>query len=182
VALLQPAHPDLHAIVAGEDRVFYGPPAPAGETWKSAVLKSLPNLDRSRVHFVGSLPLARYRDLLRATTVHVYLTVPFVLSWSLIEAMATGCAIVASDTAPVREVMADRRDGLLAPFAAPEAIAARIAEMLSTEILRRDLARSARATALDRFDRAKLIPAQVAQIRDVAALSLSENDFHAPLS
>lgn len=156
-AILLRQHSGLHVAVAGEDKVFYGAPAPRGETWRSQMLKELPDIDRARLHFLGALPLADYRALLRRATVHVYLTVPFVLSWSLIESMATGCAIVASDTAPVREAIADRRDGLLAPFASSPAIAARVSEILSTENLRADLSRAARMAALARFSRKSLL-------------------------
>ena len=96
---------------------------------------------------------------------HVYLTVPFVLCWALIEAMATGAAIVASDTAPVGEVMRDGREGLLAPFASPEAIAARIDEILSTESLRADLSRAARMAALARYSRKSLLLQHVSVIQ-----------------
>lgn len=163
-AILLQQHPKLQVAVAGEDKVFYGAAAPAGETWRSQMLKELPGLDRGRVHFLGALSLGDYRALLRRTTVHVYLTVPFVLSWSLIEAMATGAAIVASDTAPVREVVQDGREGLLAPFASPEAIAARIGEILSTESLRADLSRAARMAASARFSRKSLLPQHISLV------------------
>jgi glycosyltransferase involved in cell wall biosynthesis len=163
-AILLKRHPGLQVAVAGEDKVFYGAAAPAGETWRSQMLKELPELDLGRVHFLGALALADYRALLRRSTAHVYLTVPFVLSWSLIEAMATGAAIVASDTAPVREAMRDGREGLLAPFASPEAIAARIGEILSTESLRADLSRAARMAALARYSRKSLLPQHVSVI------------------
>lgn len=157
--------PDLHVAIAGEDKVFYGAAARAGETWRSQMLTDLPALDRRRVHFLGPLALADYRALLRRATVHVYLTVPFVLSWSLIEAMATGAAIVASDTAPVREAVRDGQEGLLAPFASPEAIAGRIDEILSTENLRAGLSRAARMAALTRYSRKSLLPQHVSVIR-----------------
>ncbi|MBL8706153.1 MAG: glycosyltransferase [Rhodospirillales bacterium] len=163
-AILLRQHPGLQVAVAGEDKVFYGAQAPAGETWRSQMLKELPGLDTGRVHFLGALSLADYRALLRRSTVHVYLTVPFVLSWSLIEAMATGAAIVASDTAPVREAMRDGQEGLLAPFTSPEAIAARIARILSTESLRADLTRAARMAALARYSRKSLLPQHVSVI------------------
>lgn len=163
-AILLQRYPELQVAIAGEDKVFYGAAAPAGETWRSQMLKELADLDLGRVHFLGALALADYRALLRRSAAHVYLTVPFVLSWSLIEAMATGAAIVASDTAPVREAMRDGREGLLAPFKSPEAIAARIGEILSTESLRADLSRAARMAALARYSRKSLLPQHVSVI------------------
>ena len=172
-AILLRRHTSLHVAVAGEDKVFYGAAAPEGETWRSQMLKALPDLDRSRLHFLGPLPLAAYRALLRRATAHVYLTVPFVLSWSLIEAMATGAAIVASDTAPVREVMRDRAEGLLVPFASPEAIAAACGTILSTENMRAELARAARMTALATFSRKSLLPQQVSLLKEITVSSLN---------
>ena len=80
------------------------------------MLAELPDMDPSRLHFAGLLPYTDYLTLLRASSAHVYLTVPFCLSWSLLEAMAVGCPIVASDTAPVREVAEDGRNGLASRF------------------------------------------------------------------
>ena len=107
--------PGAHVVVVGEDRVAYGRKLPDGDTYKQKMLREL-DLDPQRLHFTGVLPRDRYRDVLLASSVHVYLTVPFVLSWSLIEALAAGCAVVASDTAPVREVLRDGENGLLVDF------------------------------------------------------------------
>lgn len=95
--------PQAHAVIVGQDRVAYGKKLPEGESFKRRALESH-DLDHSRVHFTGLLPRNQYRDVLRASAVHVYLTVPFVLSWSMLEAMSTGCAIVGSDVAPIREI------------------------------------------------------------------------------
>lgn len=95
--------PKAHAVIVGEDRVAYGKKLPEGESYKKRALEAL-DLDLDRVHFTGLLPRSQYRNVLRASSVHVYLTVPFVLSWSMLEAMSAGCAVVASDVAPVREI------------------------------------------------------------------------------
>ncbi|MBL8710520.1 MAG: glycosyltransferase [Rhodospirillaceae bacterium] len=95
----------VHVAVAGEDKVFYSRALPNGETYREKMTRELVNLDPARVHFLGTLPREDYRKLLQLSSVHVYLTVPFVPSWSLVEAMACGCNIVASDTEPVREVL-----------------------------------------------------------------------------
>ncbi|MBX9634148.1 MAG: glycosyltransferase, partial [Magnetospirillum sp.] len=122
-ALLQHRRPYLHVVVAGEDHVHYGQRLPDGDSWKRRMLAELPELDLSRLHFTGTLPAPHYRLLLQASSAHVYLTVPFVLSWSLLDAMACGCAVVASDTKPVREVVTDGGNGLLADFLSPDSIA-----------------------------------------------------------
>jgi len=125
LASLQRRRPRLHALIGGEDRVAYGAQLPEGESWKRRMLAEL-DLDLSRLHFTGLMSRPDMVAVMRASDVHVYLTVPFVLSWSLLDAMSTGCLIVASDTAPVREFLEDRVTGLLVPPHDPGALAARI--------------------------------------------------------
>lgn len=168
LALVQQRNPKVHAVIAGCDRVFYSPPPPDGTTYKELMLKRLPQLDRQRLHFVDFLRLNEYRAVLQASAVHVYLTVPFVLSWSLIEAMATGCAIVASNTAPVREVIEDGASGLLAEFRSPEAIAGRMMQVLSDADLAHRLGAAARRHAIERFSLADLLPQQLKLLRRMA--------------
>lgn len=95
--------PNAHAVIVGQDRVAYGKKLPDGDSYKKRALETL-DLDLDRIHFTGLLPRDQYRNVLQASSVHVYLTVPFVLSWSMLEAMSTGCAIVGSDVAPMREI------------------------------------------------------------------------------
>jgi glycosyltransferase involved in cell wall biosynthesis len=115
VALIQKRRPKTHIVVVGEDRVAYGKSLPDGKTYKQLMLEKL-DLDLSRLHFTGRLPYNQYLQVLQASSVHIYLTRPFVLSWSMLEAMATGCLIVASNTAPVTEVIRDGENGLLVDF------------------------------------------------------------------
>ena len=137
----------------GGDGVSYGPHAPTGQTWKDIFLREVADrIDPARVHFMGTLSSAMYRRALKVSAAHVYLTYPFVLSWSLIEAMSTGCAVVASDTAPVRDVIADGENGLLVPFFAPERIADGVAEILRDPSRFRAMREAARRTAVETFD------------------------------
>jgi glycosyltransferase involved in cell wall biosynthesis len=99
------------------------------ENWRSKMVAEL-KVDLSKVHFTGKLPYATYRAILRISDVHVYLTYPFVLSWSLLEAMASGCVVVGSDTAPVKEVIVDGVNGLLVDFFDGEAIAGKVCNVL----------------------------------------------------
>ena len=101
--ILQKKRPKLHALIGGEDRAAYGSKPQGGESWKAHMLERL-DLDMARTHFTGLLSRNDFTALLQSTHVHVYLTMPFVLSWSMIEAMSIGCPLVASDTKPVREV------------------------------------------------------------------------------
>jgi glycosyltransferase involved in cell wall biosynthesis len=109
--------PDVQFVIAGQDRVCYGgDEASTGEkSFKNWVLAQ-DTYDLSRFHFVGLLPPAELARLFNFTDLHVYLTVPFVLSWSLLNALACGATVLASDTAPVREVIRDGENGLLAGF------------------------------------------------------------------
>lgn len=102
-AQLQHKWPDAHCVIAGTERVCYGAQLPEGDSFKKRMLAQY-DYDLSRLHFTGHLPKKQYRNLLQRSNAHVYLTRPFVLSWSLIEAMLCGAPIVAADTAPVREV------------------------------------------------------------------------------
>ena len=109
--------PDVDAVVVGGDEVSYGALPAGGGTWRKRLLDEVGHdLPSDRVFFPGKLPYADYLDLLKTSAVHVYLSYPFVASWSLREALACGCALVASDTAPVREFVKHRRNGLLVPF------------------------------------------------------------------
>lgn len=126
---IQAAHPHCHTVIAGGNGVSYGTRAPNGKTWRETLLAQV-RLDPARTHFAGWLGRDQYRRLLQVSAVHVYLTYPFVLSWSMLEAMACGCALVASDTAPVREFVDDGVEGHLVPFHDPAAIANRVVEVL----------------------------------------------------
>ncbi|MGZ8409901.1 MAG: glycosyltransferase [Hyphomicrobium sp.] len=168
IAIVQQRQPEVHAIIVGSDRVYYGPPAPGGRTYKALMLERLPQLDHQRLHFIDFLSLEAYRSVLQASAVHVYLTVPFVLSWSLIEAMATGCTIVASDTAPVREVIAPDVTGLLADFRDPCAIAECMLQALTNPDLACRVGAAARRQAVDRFALGVLLPKQLNLLKRVA--------------
>lgn len=148
------ARPQAHVVIVGGDGVSYGAAPPDGTTWKSVYLDEVSGrIDASRVHFLPTLPYDDYVRLLQISRVHVYLTFPFVLSWSLVEAMAIGCVIVGSDTAPVREAITHDVDGLLTPFHDSAALAANIASVLGDPASFARLGEAARATALARFGR-----------------------------
>lgn len=123
--------PRAHAVIVGEDRVAYGRRLPEDESYKQQAQNER-DLDWGRVHFTGLLPRPQYRSVLQASSVHVYLTVPFVLSWSVLEAMSAGCAVVASDVDSVREI-SDAPGGaiMLADHTDPGSVAARILALLA---------------------------------------------------
>ena len=145
--------PDAQALIIGGDETSYGPPPPQGTTWKNIYLQeNETGLDMSRVHFLGRVPRETYLAALKVSTAHVYLTYPFVLSWSCLEAMSAGCAIVASDTAPVREVITPET-GVLTPFFDVAALSDRVVDVLSRRSEYDRLRANARQVALARFDR-----------------------------
>ena len=97
---------DVQFVMVGDDRVVYGGDAEftGNRSFKDWVLAT-ESFDLSRFHFAGTLPPTLLAELFSATDLHVYLTVPFVLSWSLMNALACGATVLASDTAPVREMI-----------------------------------------------------------------------------
>ncbi len=155
-AQLQQVRRDLHCVIAGTDRTCYGA-QPAGKlTYKQQLLKTY-SFDPARLHFTGFLSKPNYRALLQRSRAHVYLTRPFVLSWSLIEAMMTGAPIVASDTAPVREAAPDSTVAY-ADFDDPSQIAARVTHLLTDDVAARRQQNAARAHAESTYASARLHP------------------------
>ena len=125
-------------------------------------------LDLDRIHFLGPVPYNLYLDILQVSSVHVYLTYPFVLSWSLIEAMASGCAIVGSATPPVEEVLEDGVNGLLVDFFSPDAIADRVDQVLDHADRMQGMRDAARATAIRNFDlKTRLMPSWLKLMDDL---------------
>jgi glycosyltransferase involved in cell wall biosynthesis len=120
-------------------------------------------LDAGRVHFIGRIPHAALRQLFQVSAAHIYLSYPFVLSWSLLEAMACGCAIVGSATPTVREVVTDGATGRLVDFHAAEAIAAAAAGLLEDREAARALGEAARDGMVHAYDlRRVCLPAGLA--------------------
>jgi glycosyltransferase involved in cell wall biosynthesis/parvulin-like peptidyl-prolyl isomerase len=157
IYLLQQRRPQCHVVIVGEDRVAYGKSLPDGKTYKQLMLEKFP-LDLSRVHFTGHLPYEEYLKVLQASSAHVYLTRPFVLSWSMLEALSTGCLVVGSSTAPVTEVIQDGVNGLLANFFSPEEIANRIEEALKDRDRMNQIRTKARQIIQERYDLSLLLP------------------------
>jgi glycosyltransferase involved in cell wall biosynthesis len=150
---LMKLRPNARILIVGGDSVSYGAKPMAGTTWKQHFLDEVKHkLDLSKVHFLGHIPYQHFVPLLQLSTVHVYLTYPFVLSWSLLEAMSCGCAIVASDTKPLHEAIIDGQTGLLTPFFSPEELARRVSDLLGDENQRELLGKNARQFAIEHYD------------------------------
>tara|TARA_B100000674_G_scaffold143220_1_gene112857 strand:- start:758 stop:1984 length:1227 start_codon:yes stop_codon:yes gene_type:complete len=146
IALLQAQRPQLHTLIVGSDVVAYGGSRSDGRSWGAWAKEDIA-LDPQRTHWLGALQTEEYHDVLAISDVHLYLTVPFVLSWSLLEAMAAGCALVCSATQPVEEVAEHKRSALLVDFFSPEEQAESITRLLDDPGLRSSLASGAKKRA-----------------------------------
>jgi glycosyltransferase involved in cell wall biosynthesis len=143
---------DVLFFIVGTDRHAYGGDEAhvgADKTFKQWVLRQYP-VDE-RFVFTGALPREELARVLAASDLHVYLTVPFVLSWSLLDAMSSGAVVLASDTAPVREVVRDGENGLLADFFSPEDFARRGIEVLRNPAGFRGLGEAAQRTIQEQY-------------------------------
>ena len=165
ISILQQKRPQCHFVIVGKNRVAYGKNLPDGQNYKDFMLEKFP-LDLNRVHFTDLLPYGEYLQVLQASSVHIYLTRPFVLSWSMLEALSTGCLIVASDTAPVTEVIEDNVNGLLVDFFNPQQISDRVIEALDNPDKMAKIRAQARETILNGYDLAKLLPQHLQWVKD----------------
>ena len=145
--------PNARAVIVGGDGVSYGAAPPAGTTWRQRFLDEVAGrLDMTRVHFVGHVPHPVFVRLMQVSAAHVYLTYPFVLSWSVLEAMSAGALVVGSRTPPVEEVVEDGRNGILGGFFDVDGIADAVTEVLATPERFAPLRIAARCTVVERFD------------------------------
>ncbi len=154
-------------LIVGGDATSYGAALADGQTFKQKLLEELgADLDLQRVHFLGKVPYAQYLKILQISRVHVYLTYPFVLSWSMLEAMAAGCLVLGSKTPPVEEVIRDHENGLLVDFFDSSEISKKIIAALEAPTLYAEIRKSARRTIVERYDlRTVCLPAQISLIQ-----------------
>lgn len=165
--------PRVQVLLVGGDAVSYGTPPAGGGSWRAKledeVRPRLAPADWARVHFLGQVPYLQFVSLLQVSTVHTYLSYPFVLGWSLLEAMSLGCAIVASDTAPVREVVQHQSTGLLVDFFDSHALAHNLADLLDKPVERANMGAAAREFVRLRYDlRSVSLPQQLAWVSRLA--------------
>lgn len=152
--------PHAQVVIVGGDGVSYGGKPADGRSWRETMAAEV-RFDPARVHFIPRLSYNSYLALLRVSSAHVYLTYPFVLSWSFMEAMAAGCLVVGSATAPVQEVIRHGVNGLLVDFHSPDEIAGTVVEALAAAPALAPLRVAARRTVQDRYD----LPAALARQR-----------------
>lgn len=161
------ARPGLQVVVVGGDEVSYGRAPDGGKCWRETMLAEVP-IDSSRVHFTGKLPYDQYLSVLQISSLHLYLTVPFVLSWSCFEAMSAGCLMLASNSAPVREAIVDGVSGTYCDFNDPADIAEKAIAMLRDGKSLGAYRKAARETVLERYEVRKCMTRHVSKVLAMA--------------
>ena len=170
---IQKNNPKAHIVLMGAEKgTSYGASCTDGE-WKDKFLKEIKGqYDPSMVHFTGSISYSQYIKLLQISSAHVYLTYPFVLSWSLMEAMAVGCPIVGSDTAPIREVIQHAYNGVLFDFFSPSDLSDSVSDLLKHKELGMYYGKNARQDILDKYNLEDCIQKQLTLIKMVQQKNL----------
>jgi glycosyltransferase involved in cell wall biosynthesis len=164
---IQRRHPDAEILIVGSEGVSYGRKLPEGDSYKKRLLAEVA-FNPDTVHFTGSLQTEQFRQIMQVSAAHVYLTYPFVLSWSMLEAMSAGCLVIGSRTAPVEEVIVDGRNGILVDFLDINGLADITCEALARPERFVKIRKAARATVLARYDLETVaLPRQIALLDDL---------------
>lgn len=166
-SILQQERPNIHIVVVGSERVVYGRSLQDGKSYKQKALNDF-TFDLKRIHFTGSIPYGDLRTVLQASDAHVYLTAPFVLSWSMLEAMSAGCLVIGSDTAPVREVIQNGVNGFLVDFFSPVNFAQKVSECLDHKSDMEAIRIQARKTILSHFKYEDCLEQHIQLIQNLA--------------
>ncbi len=164
--------PNARVLIVGGDDVSYGARPPKGQTWKQIFIDEvrgqIPDQDWARVHFLGRIPYDQFQSLLKVSRVHVYLTYPFVLSWSLFETMSVQGALVASKTASVEEAIIHGQNGRLVDFFDKDALVEEVTRLLDNASEREELGRAARKLIVNNYDLASIcLPKQLSWVESL---------------
>ena len=168
------ARPNAQVVLLGGDEVSYGSKPPAGKTWKQIyideVRDQISDEDWARVHYLGRVPYDTFLAMMQVSRLHIYLTYPFVLSWSLLEAMSAEAAILASDTAPVLEAIRDDETGMLTDFFDGDALVEKANALLEDPDKRARLGKAAREFVLKTYDlKTHCLPTQLEWVAKLTA-------------
>jgi glycosyltransferase involved in cell wall biosynthesis len=169
------ARPKARILIVGGDGVSYGAPPKDSQKWKDIfaqeVRSEISNEDWARVHFLGNISYKHFIPLLQLSRVHIYWTYPFVLSWSLLESMSVGCAIVASDTQPLHEAIRHEETGRLVDFFDPQGLVREVCDLLEDAPARERLGAAARAFAQRTYDLKSIcLPQQLRWVEELTGL------------
>ncbi|MGB8813541.1 MAG: glycosyltransferase family 4 protein [Paracoccaceae bacterium] len=169
------ARPDAQVVIVGGDEVSYGKAAPTGQSWKQIFLDEVQGqLDMSRVHFFGKVPYPTFVSLMQISRAHAYLTYPFVLSWSMLEAMSAGALVVGSRTPPVQELIDDGVNGRLVDFFDVGGWSRMLTKALAHPERFKDIRRAARETILQGYDLQTIcLPRMVAYVESLGPQSVT---------
>ena len=159
--------PNAHIIAVGAKGVSYGKNLPKGTTYYDIWRKKV-DLDDSRIHFTGMLNYQSLLQVLQLSSAHIYLSYPFVLSWSALEAMACGCLMIGSATPPVQEVIEHEKTGLLVDFFSPDELAKTVCYALDNQEKLQSIRDAARQSVVEKYALEKLLPLHMELIGDVA--------------
>jgi glycosyltransferase involved in cell wall biosynthesis len=172
---------NLKVVMVGGDGVSYGAPARDGGTWRETFLKEVADqIDPDRILFPGRIDYVVYLAMLRRSDAHIYLTYPFVASWSLREALSTGCAVIGSDTEPVREFLTHGKNGLLTSFFDPRGLADTVMEVLENKTLDQTLRTGARRYAEEHLAMGDYLRAFCQKIQTLTGISLHGPEVSRP--
>lgn len=162
--------PNAQVLIVGGDEVSYGRAPADGKSHKEFYLDEVRDqLDMSRVRFLGRIPYDQFVKLLQVSSVHVYLTYPFVLSWSMLEAMSAGCLVVGSRTPPVQEVISHGHNGLLVDFFKPDEIVDAVERVLEHPDKMQKIRDQARKTVVSRYDlKTRCLPKHIQLVKTLA--------------
>lgn len=163
------ARPNARALIIGGNESSYGKASDDKGGYRATMEREVGDrVDWDRVHFLGRVPYDSYQSIIQVSRCHIYLTVPFVLSWSLMESMSMGATIVASDTLPVREIMTHGETGLLVDFFDPAALTTQVIEVLKAPADFEHLGRAARQHVIDTYDfETRCLPEHIARINNL---------------
>lgn len=160
VEMLLAVNKDVEILIIGGEETSYSPGHSSGKSWRDVLIDEM-EIDLSRVHFLGKVPYATYLSVIQVSSAHIYFTVPYVLSWSVLEAMACGSLVIASRTEPVTEVISHGLNGLLCDFFDPSALVDQIHASLKNPRDFDAIRTNARATILDRYSLDRCLPGQI---------------------
>lgn len=166
---LQRLRPHAITVIIGGDDISYGKPHPSGKSWREVMLDEVgQDIDLTRVLFLGKVPYEQLLNLFSITSLHIYLTTPFVLSWSMLEAMACGATVLASATAPVTEVIEDGVNGFLFDYHNTDELVRRADELLSQPTLRQQVGSRARESVIERYDlKSRCLPQHIRLVEEL---------------
>ena len=157
-------NPNAYVFIVGDEKNHgYGAPSPDGRSFKDIFFSDISDeIDTDRVIFFGRVPYEEFIKVIQISSVHIYLTFPFILSWSILEAMSCESIIIGSNTDPVSEVIKDNENGFLVDFFDFKALSDNVNKVLKNKDKYKRIGVNARKTILDNFDlHKKCLPAQL---------------------